>query len=305
MARSRVLHRFILVTIGATLLLVGWGGFVTSINAGLAVPDWPTSFYSWDPLSPFPGWWMHTPVLAEHGHRLLGALVGLLTLVLAGWTWRVDTRLGVKALGVMALVVVILQGILGGLRVVLVSLDLAVVHALTAQLFLGILVTLAVMTSAGWLALPDRVELSDDRHRLARWAMITTAAIFVQIGFGALLRHPGAGIDVSLAIIHIVGATVVFIVTFLLIRIGLSGHRDDQRLRGGLLAIMVVLTLQVVLGITAYFVLLNQSGMLIPSNLQVTINSLHVVVGAVLWGTAVAIAVWAHAMPANHDQYAD
>ena len=301
LARSRKLHRFILVTIGATLCLVGWGGFVTSINAGLSVPDWPTSFNSWDPFSPFPGWWTHTPVLAEHGHRLLGTLVGLLTLVLAFWILRVDPRLGVKGLGVMALVVVILQGVLGGLRVVLVSLDLAVVHAVTAQIFLALLVTLAVMTSTGWMTRSDRTELPDERNKLAKWAIVTALAILAQIVLGALLRHPGAGIDVFLAIGHIAGATVVFAVTFRLILIGLDGHRDDERLRRGLMGIMFVLTLQVILGITAYFVLLSQSGLLVPSNLQVVVNSLHVVVGAVLWGTAVAIAVWAHAIPEKHE----
>ena len=301
LARSRTLHRFILVTIGATLCLVGWGGFVTSINAGLAVPDWPTSFNSWDPLSPFPGWWEQTPVLAEHGHRLLGALVGLLTLTLSIWIWKVDTRVGVKGLGIMALVVVILQGVLGGLRVVLVSLDLAIVHAMTAQIFLALLVTLAVMTSAGWITRSDEVELSDERRGLAKWATITALIILVQILLGALLRHPGEGIDWFLAIAHIVGATVVVVAVFLLIRRGLRSHRDDGTLRLGLIGIMFVLTLQVVLGITAYFVLLSQSGMLIPSNLQVIVNSLHVVIGAGLWGTAVAISVWAHAIPANTD----
>ena len=299
--RSRSLHKFILVTIGATLCLVGWGGFVTSINAGLAVPDWPTSFNSWDPLSPFPGWWQQTPVLAEHGHRLLGALVGLLTLVLAAWTWKVDPRLGMRALGVMTLVVVILQGVLGGLRVILVSLDLAIVHAVTAQIFLGLLVALAVMTSEGWLTRSDQTELPKERARIAKWAIGAAFAILFQIALGALLRHPGEGIDLLLAMTHITGAFVVFAVVFHLIRIGLGDHRDDDRLRRGLMGIMLVLTSQVILGITAYFVLLNQKGMVVPSNLQVIVNSLHVVVGAVLWGAAVAIAVWAHAIHENHE----
>ena len=76
-ARIRKIHRFILVTIGTAVCLIGWGGFVTSIDAGLAVPDWPTSFDSWDPLNPWPEWWTITPVLAEHGHRLLAQGLGL------------------------------------------------------------------------------------------------------------------------------------------------------------------------------------------------------------------------------------
>ena len=293
LSRTRSLHRFILVTIGAALCLVGWGGFVTSINAGLAVPDWPTSFNSWDPLSPFPGWWEQTPILAEHGHRLIGALVGLLTLTLSIWAWKVDRRPGVKGLALMALVVVIFQGILGGLRVVLVSLDLAVVHALIAQVYFGLLVTLAVMTSEGWLGRPEDVELSEGRHSLGRLATITAGAILVQIALGTLLRHPGQGISFPLAMSHIAGAVVVFGLVFLLIRSGLRQHGHDAHLRRGLMSLMFVLTIQVTLGFTAYFVLLKESGMVIPSNLQVIINSLHVVVGTLLWGIAVAVAIWA------------
>lgn len=304
MDRTRALNRFILITVGATLLLIGWGGFVTSINAGLAVPDWPTSFNSWDPLSPFPGWWRQTPVLAEHGHRLIGALVGILTLALAVWTWRVDPRPGIKGLAAMALVVVVFQGVLGGLRVVWISLDLAVVHALTAQIFLGILASLGVMTSKRWIECGHGLDLSDARRRLARLASVTALVILAQIGLGTLLRHPGEGINLTFAIVHIIGAIVVFAVVFLLIRAGLREHGGDAVLRRGLMALMFILTLQIVLGLTAYFVLLNQAGMVIPSNLQVIVNTLHVVVGAVLWGTAVAIAVWCHAMPINEHEHA-
>ena len=144
-------HRLTLVTLASTLLLLIVGGLVTSINAGLSVPDWPTSFGSLDPFRPFPEWWTVTPVLAEHGHRLLGALTGLLTLALTVWTIRVEDRRWVRRLTVGALVLVILQGVLGGLRVVWISLDLAVVHACTAQLFVALLVVLAVVTSPSWI----------------------------------------------------------------------------------------------------------------------------------------------------------
>jgi cytochrome c oxidase assembly protein subunit 15 len=303
--RTRPLHRFILVAVGATLCLISWGGFVTSINAGLAVPDWPTSFNSWDPLNPIPEWWAQTPVLAEHGHRLLGALIGLLTIIVVVWTWRVDPRPGVRGLAAMALVVVIMQGVLGGLRVVFVSLNLAVVHALTAQIFLGLLVTLGVLTSRGWLERLEHVEPSRDRLQLARVTRVVALIIFAQIGLGTLLRHPGEGIDLALALIHIGGAVAVFASVVHLARLGLRKHRSDTRLRRGLMAIMFVLTLQIILGFTAYFVLLNEAGMVIPGNLQVFVNTLHVVVGALLWGTAVAVAVWSNAVPPNEELDAD
>jgi len=258
-------------------------------------------------LSPFPGWWQHTPILAEHGHRLLGAIVGVLTVALAGWIWKVDPRPGVRGLAVMGVVVVIFQGVLGGLRVVLVSLDLAVVHALMAQVYFGLLVSLAVMTSGGWINRPDNPEISADRRSLGRLASLAAVAVFVQIGLGTLLRHPGQGLNVALVVAHIIGAVAVFALIFLLIRSGLDEHGHDARLRHGLMWLMFVLTIQVTLGLTAYFVLLNESGILIPSNLQVIINSLHVVVGAILWGITVAVTIWCNGVdtPSTKEKHAE
>jgi len=295
-ARIRNVHRFIIVTIGAAVCLIGWGGFVTSIDAGLAVPDWPTSFDSWDPLNPWPDWWTITPVLAEHGHRLLGAIVGSLTLVSTIWIWRVDPRPGVRGLATGALAVVILQGVLGGLRVVLISLDLAIVHAIIAEVFFALLITLAIMTSQSWLS---RREVPEDpsRSSLARLAGITALAVLVQIGLGALLRHPGRGISVPLAVTHMIGAAVVFGLVFAVILKTVRQQAHDKRLVRAVHILSGILFVQIVLGFTAYFVLLNESGVLVPSNLQVVTNTLHLVIGASLWGTAVGIAVWAKGMP--------
>ena len=112
---------FTLVTIFFTVLLLGWGGVVTSIEAGMAVPDWPTSFDSMDPINPTPGWYKIPAVLAEHGHRVMGMIVGALTLLLAMWTLVADPRAWMKKLGVLALILVIVQGVLGGMRVIWIS----------------------------------------------------------------------------------------------------------------------------------------------------------------------------------------
>jgi hypothetical protein len=146
--------------------------------------------------------------------------------------------------------------------------------------------------------------MSEDRLSLKRLATITALVILAQIGLGTLLRHPGEGISFPLAMLHIAGAIIVFGVVFVLIRNAFRHHGDDGKLRSGMMALMFILTIQIVLGLTAYFVLLNQAGMVIPSNLQVIVNTLHVVVGAALWGTAVAIAVWSHAMPAEKEEHA-
>ncbi len=288
-------HRFSILTTLSIVLLIGMGGFVTSINAGLAVPDWPTSFGSMDPFRPMPEWWRVTPVLAEHGHRLLGALIGILTTILAIWTWRSDHRSWMRKLGIFALALVIFQGILGGLRVVWISLDLAVVHACTAQLFFATLVFMSLATSRSWLHRPVKISSteSDDNIRI-RWVGVLTAGVlFVQIILGALLRHPGEGIDTALAYAHIGVATVALGLILTAGRLIYSRHRDSSILQTHRFLLYGLTAVQIGLGMIAYVVLLNESGRLAqPSVLQVTVNTSHVVFGSLLFGTAVSLAFW-------------
>lgn len=264
---------FTIATIAAAVGLLGWGAFVTSIDAGLAVPDWPTSFESYDPFNPWPNWWEVTPILAEHGHRLAGALVGFLTLILAVWTGFADSRVWMKRLGYAALALVIFQGLLGGLRVVWVSLDLAILHACTAQIFFSLLAAMALFTSSKWEdpGPPPTVHIS-------RAGWIAVAAVFIQIIFGALLRHPGIGIDPMLAGIHMGWAFVALLTVYVHARV--LNSAEGLRSLGS--AILGVVAIQITLGFVAYFVLLDEQGVLQPSNLQVLVNSLHLIVGAAL-----------------------
>ncbi len=285
-------HRFTLLTGAATLLLMAWGAFVTSINAGLAVPDWPSSFNSYDPFNPWPEWWKITPVLAEHGHRLLGMLAGLLTLILAAWTWVAERRRWLKVLAAIALALVILQGVLGGLRVVWLSLDLAVVHACMAQLFLGLVTGMALFTSKAWLD-QDAREADANPSFLRRAAVGALGVLYAQIILGALLRHPGTGIDPLLAGLHIFGAvltTGAIIYLFAYVFRRFRGARIAYPAARLLLLLVVV---QVLLGVTAYVVTLDDRGMLEPGNLQVVTNTAHMVVGALLMAAAACAALGA------------
>lgn len=290
-------HRFTVLTAATTVLLLGWGAFVTSINAGLAVPDWPSSFNSYDPFNPWPEWWKLTPVLAEHGHRLLGALVGTFTLILAGWTWFADPRRWMRWLAVGALVLVTVQGILGGLRVVLISLDLAVVHACVAQIFFGMVVALALFTSRAWLQRElggfDEAQVPG----LRRFALATACVLYVQIILGALLRHPGTGIDTTLVLLHLGGAVLASGAVIALYAHARSHHRSARIAYPAARALLVLLLIQFTLGVTAYFVTLDDAGMLEPSNLQVMVNTAHMVTGALLMGSSVAALVGAYHLP--------
>ena len=285
-------YRFTVLTALSTLLLMGWGAFVTSIEAGLAVPDWPSSYDSYDPFNPWPGWWRVTPLLAEHGHRLLGMLVGFLTTVLAVWTWFAESRRWLRWLALGALALVSLQGLLGGLRVVWLSLDLAVVHAATAQLFLGLIVALAVFTS-GWWNAGEAADGAPDA-RLRRLALAVPGAVWFQILLGALLRHPGTGIHPLLGWLHIGGAVLVIIVVAVFVFRIWNEYRDSRVLYRGSWVLAGLVDLQLILGLTAYFVTLDDAGMLQPSNLQVVVNTAHAVVGALLMAGAVLAVLVTH-----------
>ncbi len=278
-------RRFTLLTAAATLLLMGWGAFVTSIGAGLAVPDWPSSYSSYDPFNPWPGWWRVTPLLAEHGHRLLGMLVGALTVALAVWTAFVEPRRWLRWLAAGAGALVSFQGLLGGLRVVWLSLDIAVVHAAVAQLFLSLIVAMALFTSRSW------IEITPFRPfpaHLPRLALLAVSAIYIQILLGALLRHPGTGIHPVLVGIHIGGAAVVALTVLTLFR---RVPRGTPILHPAAKALALLVGIQLLLGLTAYFVTLDEAGMLQPSNLQVAVNTSHTILGAVVMATGVLAAL--------------
>jgi len=285
-------RKFTILTMVTAILLLGWGAFVTSINAGMAVPDWPTSFNSYDPFNPWPDWWTITPVLAEHGHRLLGALVGLMTLTLSVWTWKADTRRWMRILGFGALALVLFQGILGGLRVVWISLDLAVVHAMIAQLFFALLGAMILFVSPMWTRAVDRPALKRTGG-LKTSTLVTSVLIYIQIFLGALLRHPGTGIDPVFAALHIGFAFVVALTVVRLWMFIRERFREESGLNRLSQSLLFILVLQVSLGLFAYFVILDERGIVQPSNVQVIVNSAHLITGALLFACSTALTLLA------------
>ena len=284
-------RRFTVTTFVIAIVLLAWGAFVTSINAGLAVPDWPSSFDSYDPFNPWPNWWTVTPVLAEHGHRLLGALIGMLTVVLGIWTWLADDRVWLRRLAIGAILLVITQGVLGGLRVVWVSLNLAVVHALVAQLFFALLVSMALFVSKSWRT--PEAGTFNTRHAegLSPLLVLAPAAVYIQIFFGALLRHPGTGLDPLLAGLHFGWAFVAtsFVVVFWTrSRASFTRQSTGRRMANTMLGVLIV---QVSIGLFAYLVLLDETGTIQPSNVQVIANTAHMVIGALLFASTVSTSV--------------
>jgi cytochrome c oxidase assembly protein subunit 15 len=290
---SRWLHRFAVFVVGCTVLLLAAGGMVTSTDSGLAVPDWPNTYGQF--MFSFPLEKMVGGIFYEHGHRMIASVVGMLTIVLAVWTWRVESRRAIRWLAVGALATVILQGLLGGLTVLfLLPAPISVGHAGLAQLFFCITVSLALFTSRGWLA-PAK-PLPDD-PTLARLTFATSASIYLQILLGATMRHREAGlaipdfplafgrllppfwsVDIAVHFAHRVGAVVVtgiIAATLVYLRRRYWAH---SLLKAPAVLMIVLVAVQVTLG--AFVVL---------SGLQPIINTAHVVNGALLLATSVVL----------------
>jgi cytochrome c oxidase assembly protein subunit 15 len=178
------LHRFAWFTAAATLLLICSGGMVTSKGVGLAVPDWPTSFgYNmfFFPVSKWVG-----GILFEHTHRLLASAIGFFTIILAVWLWLSRPERWVKTLGWASLGAVILQGVLGGLRVTLLKDQIGILHACLAQAFFAMLVVILLATSPAW----RRISSSQAPSRsLLTFAIVICAVIYAQLALGATMRH--------------------------------------------------------------------------------------------------------------------
>lgn len=201
-------HRLAVFTTAATFLLILAGGVVTNTGTGMAVPDWPTTFgynmflYPWSK--------MVGGVLYEHTHRLLASLVGSLTLTLAVLLWAVEPRRYVLGLGIAALAAVVIQGVLGGLRVVLAENALAIVHGAFAHAFFAMLAAIALFTSASW-RVAVHVLRSTSAFRLRRLAVSTSAGLYVQILLGTLVTHLGVRLDAHLFVAALVSVAIVLL----------------------------------------------------------------------------------------------
>jgi cytochrome c oxidase assembly protein subunit 15 len=274
-------HRFALLTALATFPLLFVGGLVTSTGSALAVPDWPTTFGYNMFLYPWSG--MVGGILYEHSHRLLGALVGFLTIILTVWLWRAEPRAWLRWLGSIALAAVILQGVLGGMRVVLLAQTLAIVHACLAQAFFSLLVSIAFFTSPGKLgnlAEPPVEYLG----RLRRLSVLTTALIYAQVVFGAILRHTGASLDA-----HLVFAGLVAMhVTVLAMHIWRHHVEEDDVVRP-IMLLCGLLIAQLSLGLGAYLVNHTAMAAMVMPAVRVSLTTIHLAVGSLMLATSLVL----------------
>ena len=269
-------HRFAVATASVTVLLLMAGALVTSNDAADSVPDWPLAYGRIIP--PLVG-----GIRYEFAHRVFAATVSILTLVLAVWLARSGPRIARK-LGWTALGLIIAQALLGALRVLRGHPAVtATMHATLAQIFFVTVVSLALLTSAWWQR--DLSSL-DDRGspRLRPLAVVTTAAIFVQLILGAGFRHGAFGI-----LPHLVGFVVV---TFLIVWTCRAvrkrfGQVRDLR-RWGIL-LQAFLGTQILLGVAAYWAVVQAMHATQPSSGYVVITVAHVLVGALTLASSVVL----------------
>ena len=275
-------HRLAVLTTCATLPLLFIGGLVTSKSAGLAVPDWPTTFgYN---MFLYPWSQMVGAVFYEHSHRLAGSFVGLCTVFLALALWFKERRRWLRWLGLAALAMVIAQGVLGGLRVILLQHTLAIIHASFAQAFFAFAASLAIFTSQEWRGESREAPLGDG-GKLLRLAIITTAMIYLQVIFGAVLRHTGGGLEAHLLFAFLVAVHV----SLLLLRVAkLFSHRPRLLRGAGFLGVLLVA--QLLLGLGSYFgkytTLLRM-----PAEGVVYLTTIHLIVGALMLVTSLMLAL--------------
>lgn len=197
------LHGFALLLALCVFLLIGIGGTVTSTGAGMAVPDWPTTFDHHMITAPPSVWWYQPDRFWEHFHRLMGTLVGMLTIAVAVWlTFTQRDRPWLVWLGWGLLAMVIVQGLMGGLRVTEASIVLAKLHGVLGQVVLGVTVLIAAATSRPWIAAvtgPRAFARLDEPGKLfgMRYlACLLLLTLMVQLALGAWVRHSGAGLAI-------------------------------------------------------------------------------------------------------------
>lgn len=244
-------HRFAVLLVATTFPLIWIGGMVTSYEAGMAVPDWPTTYgynlflYPWQT-------WLAGPwdLLIEHGHRLLGAAVGLITIALVAALWIAEPRRWVRALGWVALAAVIAQGVLGGMRVLLDQRLLAKIHGCFGPAFFALATALAVVTSRFWTA--AHREPSSSGAKLGRLAAVTTGLAYLQIVLGAQLRHVSLALEPSgfriAVVFHLLVALLIVVHAGLMLVRVLGSPRSETAVVRPVLALAALVGVQLVLG---------------------------------------------------------
>lgn len=272
------LHRFAIVLSVAIFLLIIAGALVTSEDAGLSVPDWPTSFGSIYKIPPMVG-----GVKFEHTHRMIAEGVGLLTILFCVAAFRVERRRWLKNLSLAAIGTVIAQGILGGITVLyFLPWYISSAHAALAQTFFSVAVLMALYTGRAWMESAPSKFAEDATPSTRTLAMLSIAVLYLQLFFGAAFRHSGISI-----LAHLVNAVFTSgILTWTAVRV-LSRYGHIASLRRPAATMLGLLLVQLGFGFAAYLTRVvwgRNAVQPLPSMVSTTV--VHVAIGALLLATS-------------------
>jgi cytochrome c oxidase assembly protein subunit 15 len=273
-------HKFSVFVVFWTVLLFVAGALVTSKDAALSVTDWPTSHGTLvPPLSSLQG-----GDLFEFSHRAVAGGLGILVLVLAVWLWVKESRVWLRWLGLVAVLGVVVQAILGGQVVIrLLHYWLPVIHACFAQIVFGAVLGIAVFTSKWWVSEQPQLEDigSPSIHSLT---ILNAAIIYLQVILGAGFRHKDIPIWP-----HMVGAMLVLgmvIWTAVALRKRFAQSRELSKAR---ILLHAIFGTQFLLGLGAYWSRLTTADAPQPMPVMVTLTVIHTVVGAILFAFSVLV----------------
>ena len=272
----------------ATLVVITAGALVTSNDAGLSVPDWPTSFGYLIKVPHFVG-----GVRYEWTHRMVAGSLLTLTLTIALWTLVVERRRWLRWLAVGAFCTVIAQAILGGLTVLLFQPPaVSTAHAAVAQTFFCIAVAIAVFTGRRWVEEHPRVEFDQRRPSLFTLTLLSIFVLYVQLILGGMFRHHGMSWWP-----HVMHAIVVsFVLAWTAVR-ALTVYSNIEAVRRPAILMLSLLITQLCLGFAAFLTRIAWGRNAVQPELAMVVSTvLHVAVGALLLATTVilAIQVWRH-----------
>jgi heme a synthase len=271
----------------ATFILIVAGALVTSNDAGLSIPDWPTSFGSFS-VPP-----LHGGIRYEWSHRAIAGSIIVLTVSIAVWTWWVERRRWMKWLSLAALGTVLAQAVLGGLTVLLLQPPwVSAAHAAVGQTFFCIATVIALFTARQWIEEVPRVEPDSRRPSLVTLTLLSIFVLYVQMIVGAMFRHHGMSWWP-----HVANAPVVaFVLSWTSIR-ALSLYSKIEAIRRLAVLMLALLIVQLCLGFLAFVTRVAWGHDVVQPELPMVISTVaHVAVGALLLATAVvlAIQVWRH-----------
>jgi cytochrome c oxidase assembly protein subunit 15 len=272
----------------ATLVVITAGALVTSNDAGLSVPDWPTSFGYLVKVPHFVG-----GVRYEWSHRMVAGTLGMLTLAIAIWTLLIERRRWLRWLAIGALCTFIAQATLGGMTVLFLQPPwLSTAHATVAQTFFCIAVAIALFTGRKWVEEHPRVEFDSRRPSLAALTLFSIFVLYVQLILGGMFRHHGMSWWP-----HVLNAvTVSFVLAWTAVR-ALSVYSHIEAVRRPAIVMLSLLITQLCLGFTAFLTRVAWGRDTAQPELPMVMSTVaHVAVGALLLATTVvlAIQVWRH-----------